>query len=144
MEVPLVGHHIEYQCDNVCAWVELLQAEEFKVLSRRLHAGERVGADALVVLLSLVGQVDGGLVNEGLQVELPRVGLERVLGGTSLGGLVGGALDLKVHGADVLRAEVRRTTSSFSTQAVVLVDASEARDVESFACEGATSISQTI
>ena len=138
--MPPIGHHVEYQRDNLRAWVELLLAEELKVVSRRLYAGERAGANTFVVLLTLVGQVDGGLVSEALQVELPRVGLERVLGV----GLVGGAVDLEVHGADVLRAEVRRTTSSFSTQAVVLVDASEARDVESFACEGATSISQTI
>ena len=111
--MPPIGHHVEYQRDNLRAWVERLLAEELKVVSRRLHAGERAGANTLVVLLTLVGQVDGGLVSEALEEVLPRVALEGLLGV----GLVSGcaAADLEVDRADVLRAEVRRTAFSFDT-----------------------------
>lgn len=107
VEVSLICDGIDDHSDNVSFWIQLLFVHTMKVLPRSLQACKRVCGDALVVVLCLVGEVNGGCICQGVEEMLSCVTLEVRL--AICGAAVGRTHHLKISSPDVCRTEMRWT-----------------------------------
>lgn len=102
VEVSQICDCIDDHSDNVSFCIQLLFVQTTKVLPRSLQACKRVCGDALVILLCLVSEVNGGCICQGEEEILSCLALEV---GLSICGAAGG----RTHHLEVCTPDVYRT-----------------------------------